>query len=73
MKPIFFKIALVAVIAIVSAVNIFKAKGSDAETFAADLKGCLNGPNLVGYCFINDGVYSCESDYWIYNCLTAVN
>ena len=34
--------------------------------------GCVNGPNVSGYCFKTNGIYECK-DYWIWNCITEVN
>ena len=81
MKKNIIKVAFVAAIAMVSGINVFNAKGSDVvsnvmlsdvEALADGESGCVNGPNCWGYCFVNGGIYSCE-DYWIWNCITAIN
>lgn len=48
------------------------SSGSSFSNGTQSLSGCVNGPNVHGYCFNDSGEYSCKS-YWIWNCVTAVN
>lgn len=73
MKNNFFKVVFIALFAIVASYTVNKMQTQTEEALAdKTLRGCVNGPNCWGYCFIDGGVYSCE-DYWIWNCVTAVN
>ena len=75
------KTLLVVAVAAVAGYNVYASQEvksgtdvalSEIEALAEGEVGCVNGPNCWGYCFVNSGTYSCE-DYWIWNCLTAIN
>ncbi len=75
------KVAFVAALAVVSGINVLSAQKSETlsdvalaevEALANTEQGCVNGPNCWGYCFVENGRYSCE-DYWIWNCITEIN
>ena len=44
----------------------------DVEALATGEKGCVNGTQNWGYCFVEGTRYKCEN-YWIWNCVRAVN
>lgn len=52
--------------------TIYDLGVNDIEALASNERGCVNGPNCWGYCFVNGGRYSCEN-YWIWNCVSAIN
>ena len=73
MKTNVIKMALMAVFAFIAGYYAMKMETPNLNALASLVpNGCVNGPNVWGHCFVDNNTYSCE-DYWIWNCVTAVN
>ena len=76
------KVALLLAVAVLGGYNIHQSNKQTGDTLELDLanvealaaseKGCLNGTQNWGYCFVEGTRYKCEN-YWIWNCVTAIN
>lgn len=76
------KITMVAAFALFAGYNFYQSNTEtretpelvlvDVEALAAGEKGCVNGTHNWGYCFVEGTRYKCEN-YWIWNCVTAIN
>ena len=76
------RITMVAAFALFAGYNFFQSNTEtretselvlvDVEALAAGEKGCVNSTQNWGYCFVEGTRYKCEN-YWIWNCVRAVN
>lgn len=77
------KIVFVAAFSMIAGYNVYKSQNvadgketlilTEVEALAASSeRGCVNGTQNWGYCFVDGTTYRCD-DYWIWNCVTALN
>lgn len=73
MKTNVVKVIFIAFFAMIAGYCAMKMETRNLYALASLVPiGCVNGPNVWGYCIVEGDKYTCQ-DYWIWNCVTAVN